>query len=145
MGKDAMMYSSCPRGWAEEPGWGSEFENAVTGAHSRDLSCTLMVKCLSGEDRLLNFTLHTVESHRGLLSMEVEVTEVMLLRCQKINCTSQIWGQFFKQSLSLGELPNTSAFWCLCIFLFCLLFWRVQDSALTCSPLWPLYLFLPTF
>lgn len=46
---------------------------AVTGAHSRDVSCILMVKCL----------LHTEESHRGLVSMEVEVTEVVLARCQK--------------------------------------------------------------
>lgn len=88
---------------------------AVTEAHSRDISCILIVKCLSGEDWFFNFTLHTVESHRGLLSMEVEVTEVVLVRCQKINCTSQILGQFFKQS-EFGRI--TKEYLCVLMFIY---------------------------
>ena len=44
---------------------------AVTEAHSKNISCILTVECFCGEGRVLNFTLYTVESYRGLLSMEV--------------------------------------------------------------------------
>lgn len=44
---------------------------AVVEAHSKNISCILTVECFYGEDKVLSFSLYTVESHRGLLSMEV--------------------------------------------------------------------------